>query len=262
MKFFKYQFASLLLLILSLQIDAQDSTFLESLPKEARERLENQNNGENLDKKNFKLPDTSVELVDSELQKIKTQLQRLENDLLREKTEHQAIKFFGEDFFSSFQSTFMPINQGIYNGDYILNFGDSLNIQMIGGTSTRSLEEIEVERDGSIFLKDVGKIMIAGMTLDQAANHISNIVKESLIGVEIFMSLSKIRDISVLVIGNVTKPGQYTLPGNSSVLMALHSVGGITDRGSFREIVIKRNNEVIDVISHKTPDIIKGVRPL
>ena len=57
------------------------------------------------------------------------------------------------------------------------------------------------------------------------------------------MNLSKIRDINVLVTGNVEFPGIYTLSGNSNILQAINIVGGITENGSLRTIVLKRNGE-------------------
>ena len=40
--------------------------------------------------------------------------------------------FFGKKFFDTIQSTFMPINEPNFDGSYILDFGDVLEIQFIG----------------------------------------------------------------------------------------------------------------------------------
>ena len=56
------------------------------------------------------------------------------------------------------------------------------------------------------------------------------------------------RDINVLVSGNAFNPGIYTLSGNSNPLQALVVAGGINEFGSFRNIVVKRNNKIIQKI--------------
>ena len=57
-----------------------------------------------------------------------------------------------------------------------------------------------------------------------------------------------VRDIQVLISGSAYRPGMYTLNGNSSVLHAIVMAGGISDNGSYREVNVIRNNEVISSI--------------
>ena len=84
-----------------------------------------------------------------------------------------------------------------------------------------------------------------GLNLANAQDAIQNFVSNSLIGTEVFTSLSELRDIRVIVIGNVTGQGMYTLPGGSSILHAINMAGGITDNGSYRKIKLIRNGELI-----------------
>ena len=51
--------------------------------------------------------------------------------------------------------------------------------------------------------------------------------------------------MSILLIGNAVKPGIYTLPGGSNILSLLHAAGGINEGGSYRSIIHKRNNRII-----------------
>ena len=43
-----------------------------------------------------------------------------------------SMKRFGEQFFSSLQSTFLPISDPNFDGSYVVDVGDELTIQMIG----------------------------------------------------------------------------------------------------------------------------------
>ena len=60
--------------------------------------------------------------------------------------------------------------------------------------------------------------------------------------------MSNIRDINVLVSGNAYNPGIYTLPGNSNILHAISVAGGINEFGSYREINLIRNQEIIETL--------------
>jgi polysaccharide export outer membrane protein len=52
----------------------------------------------------------------------------------------------------------------------------------------------------------------------------------------------------VLITGNAYNPGIYTLNGNSNLLHALSMAGGIDEKGSYRQIDLIRDNNVISSI--------------
>ena len=153
---------------------------------------------------------------------------------------------FGADIFSMMQSTLMPINEPNFDSSYILDFGDELELQLIGQKS--SIVKLPIKRDGSISIEDLGKLYIAGLSIDEASNLIKNKVNESFIGIEAFVTLTNVRDIQIIMAGNVYNPGSYTLNGNSNIFHALSVSGGPSAQGSFRSIDLIRNNKKIDSI--------------
>ena len=153
---------------------------------------------------------------------------------------------FGDNIFDMMQSSFMPINEPNLDSAYILDFGDVLEVQMIG--QKKSIETIPVKRDGSINIPELGKLFISGLSLNDANTLIKSKVSSSYIGVEVFITLVNIRDIQVLVTGETYNPGIYTLNGNSNILYALKMAGGIGENGSYRKIDLIRNNEIIKSI--------------
>ena len=54
------------------------------------------------------------------------------------------------------------------------------------------------------------------------------------------------RDIQIIVAGNVFNPGPYTLNGNSNLFHALSMSGGPSEIGSFRAIDLIRNGKIIE----------------
>ena len=153
---------------------------------------------------------------------------------------------FGAKIFNMMQTSFMPINEPNFDSSYILDFGDTLEIQLIG--QKNSIEKLSIKRDGSVNISEIGKISVAGLSLDEASSLIKGKIANAYIGIEAFVSLVNIRDIQVLITGNAYNPGIYTLNGNSNLLHALSMAGGIDEEGSYRKIELIRDNTVINTI--------------
>lgn len=200
-----------------------DEEFLESLPDEVREDLLNQVQDQNkIEEKQYRRPSTLIE-----------------------KPEEESDRF-GVNIFSMMQSTLMPINEPNFDADYILDFGDMIQLQLVGSKSL--ITNIPIQRDGSINIPEIGKVVISGMSIENATNLIVKKIETAYIGVNAFVTLSEVRDIQIIVAGNVFNPGLYTLNGNSNVFHGLVASGGPSELGSFRSIDLIRNEEVIESI--------------
>tara|TARA_Y100001935_G_scaffold189674_1_gene157895 strand:+ start:11 stop:1489 length:1479 start_codon:yes stop_codon:yes gene_type:complete len=140
----------------------------------------------------------------------------------------------------------MPINEPNPDSGYMLDVGDVLQVQLVG--TNEALEELEINPDGSITLDDIGEIVVAGLSLNDASQLIKSKVNSSFIGTEAFINLIEIRDVNILVTGNAENPGIYTLTGNSNILQALLAAGGISEFGSLREINLIRDETVIETL--------------
>ena len=153
---------------------------------------------------------------------------------------------FGAQIFDMMQTSFMPINEPNFDSSYVLDFGDTLEIQLIG--QKNSIEKLSIKRDGSINISEIGKISVAGLSLDEVSSLIKNKIDNAYIGIEAFVTLINIRDIQILITGNAYNPGIYTLNGNSNILHALSMAGGIDENGSYRQIDLIRDDKVINTI--------------
>ena len=226
MHFIKIFFVILISISININSQEFDENFLSSLPENVRNDL-------------LKKEKDRLELQEP--------VYRNQSSALDKEDEVQNKNMvYGANFFTTFQSTFMPINEPNFDANYILDYGDVLNIQLIGQKNL--LDTYKISRNGSINLPDIGKINISGLSLNDANKLIQAKVKESFIGTEAFINLESIRDVNVMIAGNVFNSGVYTLSGNSNALHALVMAGGIDDQGSYREIKLKRNNETIEII--------------
>ena len=246
----------LLLSIVAVSISAQelDPEFLESLPDDIRKDIQ-ENNQRKLDGTDEKY---SPYIYSSKLAKAETFLKlkdRLETDLLEMERRlnsdssfdmNEDLKLYGSDFFNTFQTSFMPINEPNPDSGYMLDVGDVLQVQLVG--TNEALEELLINADGSITLEDIGEIVVAGLSLNDASQLVKSKVNSSFIGTEAFINLIEIRDVNILVTGNAENPGIYTLTGNSNILQALLAAGGISDFGSLREINLIRDEVVVETL--------------
>jgi protein involved in polysaccharide export with SLBB domain len=237
-------------------INAQelDQSFLDSLPDDVRDDLmERANDQTKLAEDKYSPYQYSSKLQQAEeLINLKT---RIEADLLELEKRlasdeaikiNEDLKLFGADFFSTFQTSFMPINEPNPDSSYTLDVGDVLNIQLTG--KKNFIEDFLINGDGSINIPDIGELILVGLNLSEASQLIKSRVKSSFIGTEAYVSLSALRDVNILITGNAKNPGIYTVSGNSNILHAISIAGGINDYGSYRSINLLRKNQVIEVL--------------
>ena len=159
----------------------------------------------------------------------------------------QALERFGSSFFKTIQSSFMPINIPNLSGEYILDVGDQLNI-ILSGDSRSVVESLEIQRDGSILIPKYGKVSLVGLSLNQAEKAVSEYFLTKAPSVEPAIQLSRLRDVQILILGNIVSPGIYTMSAGSNVLSALNVAGGINEKVLTEELNIKRNGQIINVV--------------
>ena len=205
------------------QNEEYDESFLESLPEEVREDLlERKKSREDSEEPQYRRP----------------------SSFINKPEDIEDSDRFGIKIFSMMQTTLMPLNEPNFDGSYTLDYGDVLEVQLVGQRS--SVENLPVKRDGSISLPEIGKIFVSGLPLEEASEIIKSKVNTAFIGVNAYISLVNVRDIQIIVAGNVFNPGPYTLNGNSNLFHALSMSGGPSEIGSFRSIDLIRNGQVIE----------------
>ena len=244
----------LLLIPLFAYTQQLDETYLESLPDDIKEDILKKTGSQIKDSKEIYRSSkySSKYDIDEDLIVLKTRLENDLKELERRLNQEEAffirdkedLKLFGSNFFNTFQTSFMPINEPSPGSSYILDVGDVLTIQLIG--QENYIDNFIIKGDGSINLPKIGKVVLTGLTLENAIEIVKAKIKNSFIGTEAYISIDSLRDVTVLVTGNTNKPGIYTLNGNSNILHALNAAGGISEYGSYREIKLIRNNKVIE----------------
>ena len=229
--------------------DTLDQSFLEGLPESIKDqvKIENSLNKEEELTKLFR-SETSIEKNKVILNRLKAEIIALDKKLSNDGSmeTNKALIKFGANFFNTLQSSFMPINVPNIGGDYIVDVGDTFEILLTGKLDVK--DEFLVGRDGAISIEKIGKVNVAGKTLTEAEQTIIQYIETAAFGVDAFVSLAKLRDVQVVMLGHIFSPGIYTLSGGSNILAALNVARGITESGSYRKIEHRRNGELIQTI--------------
>ncbi|WP_456443573.1 SLBB domain-containing protein [Caldithrix abyssi] len=155
---------------------------------------------------------------------------------------------FGFNVFEKARIDFSPEVYGPVDEDYPIGPGDEVIITLWGEVELR--HDLTVDREGQIFIDNVGVVKLAGLTLKQARKKLFNLMGRSyssLLNKKAFLdvSLGKLRSIRVYVIGDVKAPGVFTVPALSTPLHLLFYAGGVEETASLRNIQVIRNDRKI-----------------
>lgn len=183
--------------------------------------------------------------------KTKKALEEEKNEEMKKLFEGLKPKIFGEDLFKNENMTFEPNLRMATPKSYVIGPDDELLIDLSGDNEANY--KLKVSPDGTIRLQYVGLISVGGLTIEQAISKIRSSMASTYPSLRsgrtnVAITLGNIRSIKVTVIGEVVKPGSYTVPSLFTVFNALYESGGPNRNGSFRKIQLVRNNKVVSTI--------------
>ncbi len=158
----------------------------------------------------------------------------------------EGLELFGYDLFDANEKPSKNIPAGSVQDDYILSNGDKIELIIRGQENARRVYEINTQ--GQLVPDNLSTITASGRTLGDVRKTLEEEAAR-LHNVDITLSLTAPRQIDVLVIGDVKKPGRKTLTAFHSVLDALSEAEGIRKTGSLRRIKLVRDgkSEFIDL---------------
>ncbi|HRW30660.1 MAG TPA: SLBB domain-containing protein, partial [Emcibacteraceae bacterium] len=175
--------------------------------------------------------------------------QRLEDI---EKQDNKELKQFGYNIFDR-----LPMMNQIMTGtvpdSYKLGVGDDLIVNFKG--SREEVISVKVDREGRLIIPSLEPINVSGLTLGEVKDALEDQVSESMIGTEAYISVATLRQISVLVAGEVENPSIVNTTSLSTPIEVLLHVGGVKKTGSLRNIILQRGDQKIPVDLY---DVIEG----
>ncbi|MEA3415186.1 MAG: SLBB domain-containing protein, partial [Thermodesulfobacteriota bacterium] len=152
------------------------------------------------------------------------------------------LPIFGQQLFSTGPASFTPPSNMPVSANYIIGPDDNIVVQLWGRINEQYT--LTVQRDGSMQLPQIGAIQVAGLTYKQLQELIKR-EAESITGVNVNVTMGKLRSITIFVVGSVKKPGAYTVSAFDTILNALIYARGPDTLGSMRNIQLRRRSKII-----------------
>ena len=156
----------------------------------------------------------------------------------------QPLLQFGYNTFGSGKSVTLRKAGGVQD-NYIIGIGDLLQIDL-RGQENKSLR-LRVDNVGRVLLPKLDPIPAAGRQFGEFRSDLESQIASAYIATNVFVSIAEVRQISVIMSGEVNNPGPLTLSGLSSSVDAIALAGGIRKTGSLRNVTIHRGNDALPV---------------
>jgi protein involved in polysaccharide export with SLBB domain len=162
-------------------------------------------------------------------------------------------KIFGFKLFHNRNLDFNPSLNLPTPQNYMVGAGDQLLIDVYG--ASQQSFDLTVTPEGRILVPNIGPIQVGGSTIEAATSRIKTSlgrIYSGLLGANpntfVQVRLGNIRSITVSMVGELTKPGTYTLPSFATVFNCLYAAGGPNENGAFRNIQVYRNSRLVATV--------------
>ncbi|MDD5713108.1 MAG: polysaccharide biosynthesis/export family protein, partial [Smithellaceae bacterium] len=119
------------------------------------------------------------------------------------------LKPFGYDFFRDAAVKVVTDRKDIpIPMKYVVGPGDEVRVALWGRVNASY--NLTIDRDGKIMIPGIGTLTVAGMTFEQMSQ---NLIKqaEQMTGTNVDISMGALRTMSVFILGDVRRPGAYTI---------------------------------------------------
>ncbi len=163
----------------------------------------------------------------------------------------KKTEVYGRSIFRNQNLTFEPNLRLPTPPNYTLGPDDELMIDITGYAFQHY--DVKVSPEGTIQLESLSPFQVSGLTIEQAKAKIKDRLKllfgglrNNSLGLDV--TLGDVRSIQVNILGEIEKPGTYTLSAFSTPLNALYLSGGPTVNGSFRTIKVLRQNQLVQEV--------------
>ena len=155
----------------------------------------------------------------------------------------QVLPIFGANLFERVPTTFAPLDRVPVTADYVIGPGDQLLLRVWGQVNLDL--EMTVDRAGAVFIPQVGNVSVSGLQFHQLQGFLRSQLERVFRNFDLNVNMGQLRSVEIFVVGQVRRPGTYTVSSLSTLVNALFASGGPSNQGSMRHIQLKRNSQVV-----------------
>jgi protein involved in polysaccharide export with SLBB domain len=157
----------------------------------------------------------------------------------------QMLPIYGAKLFLQSPSTFAPVDQAPVTDTYVIGPGDQLLVRICGQTNFNA--DLTVDRNGIIYLPQVGAIQVGGIKYGDVQRQIHDSIARIYKNFSLSVNIGQLHPIRIFVIGQARYPGSYTVSSASTLVSAIFATGGPGPQGSLRHIQLRRDGtNVVD----------------
>lgn len=127
--------------------------------------------------------------------------------------------------------------------DYVVGLGDEIQLTIWGSVDADL--RLTVDRAGRIVIPRVGPVVVAGVRHADLNELLTRRVSQVFKNFQLSATLGRLRSIRYYVTGFVARPGAYSVSSLATVMTGLVQAGGPAPAGSFRNIELRRNGQVM-----------------
>ncbi|MFI5420452.1 MAG: SLBB domain-containing protein, partial [Nitrososphaerales archaeon] len=156
------------------------------------------------------------------------------------------LPIFGQNLFENVPSTFAPLDRVQVPPDYVIGPDDELLVRTWGqiDVNWRSI----VDRSGAIFIPQIGNFSVAGIKYGDLHDYLKTLIGRIFRNFELSVSMGQLRSMQIFVVGEVRRPGTYTVSSLVTMIDALFASNGPSKHGSMRRIQLKRDGKTITTL--------------
>ena len=166
--------------------------------------------------------------------------------------ESDVLDYFGYQIFLGDPKAFQASEFGAVDPNYNIGPGDQIILMLWGELQFR--QEYTIDREGYVFLPEVGQVFVNGLNLEALEKKIFQILSKvySTLNPQkgeptTFMdvSIGDLRPLRIIVLGEVSQPGMYLVSPSASLSSSLYYFNGPTTLGSLRNIELIREGKSV-----------------
>jgi polysaccharide export outer membrane protein len=151
----------------------------------------------------------------------------------------------------------LPKDTSQAGNEYVIGVGDTVSIRVLGHDEMTLRERIRT--DGRLALLLIGEVDARGKRPSSLKAELEGRLKDYIVSPSVVVNVEEIQPMTVLLLGEVTRPGAYPMDSDPSLVHALALGGGLTDYASRNGIFVVRSESQPTRIRFNYDDICRNV---
>lgn len=124
--------------------------------------------------------------------------------------------------------------------EFILGSGDQVEIMVYRHNDLK--RTVVIDTSGKITYPLIGDIQVKGLSIFQLRDKIRDGLAEYIVDPQVSLNVTVVQSQKVYVLGEVTKPGVFSLDTPKSVIEAISQAGGFTTDAKDESVMVIRGN--------------------